>query len=60
MGEELLAWLTLGLCLPSVTAVQLLSLRWYITDEEERSKPSLILVHCLHLGIYHRSKHYIV
>ncbi|XP_077096048.1 XK-related protein 5b isoform X1 [Siphateles boraxobius] len=54
MGEELLAWLTLGLCLASVTAVQLLSLRWYITDDAERSKPSLILVHCLHLGIYHR------
>ncbi|XP_059377053.1 XK-related protein 5b [Carassius carassius] len=52
MGEELLAWLTLALCLP-VTLVQLLSLKWYITDVE-RSKPSLLLLHCLHLGIYHR------
>ncbi|XP_073682526.1 XK-related protein 5-like [Garra rufa] len=52
MGKELLAWLTLGLCLP-VTAVQLLSLKWYITDAE-RPKPSLLIVHCLHLGVYHR------
>uniref|UniRef100_A0A673LHI1 XK-related protein n=1 Tax=Sinocyclocheilus rhinocerous TaxID=307959 RepID=A0A673LHI1_9TELE len=49
---ELLAWLTLALCLP-VTAVQLLSLKWYITDAE-RSKPSLLLMCCLHLGGYHR------
>uniref|UniRef100_A0A673NCG9 XK-related protein n=1 Tax=Sinocyclocheilus rhinocerous TaxID=307959 RepID=A0A673NCG9_9TELE len=52
MGKELLAWLTLALCLP-VTLVQLLSLKWHITDAE-RSKPSLLLVHFLHLGIYHR------
>ncbi|XP_055028169.2 XK-related protein 5b [Misgurnus anguillicaudatus] len=52
MGKALLAWLTLALCLPA-TAVQLLSLKWYITDTE-KSKPSIIFVHCLHLGIYHR------
>uniref|UniRef100_A0A8C1NZR3 XK-related protein n=1 Tax=Cyprinus carpio TaxID=7962 RepID=A0A8C1NZR3_CYPCA len=52
MGKELLAWLTLALCLP-VTLVQLLSLKWYITDTE-RYKASLLLVHCLHLGVYHR------
>ncbi|XP_043118672.1 XK-related protein 5b [Puntigrus tetrazona] len=51
-GQELLAWLTLALCLP-LTLVQLLSLKWYIADAEP-SKPSLLLVHCLHLGIYHR------
>ncbi|XP_052001563.1 XK-related protein 5-like [Xyrauchen texanus] len=55
MGNELLAWLTLGLCLPS-TAVQLLSLKWYIT-EAEKPKPSLILVHCLHLGTFQRLWH---
>ncbi|XP_068070397.1 XK-related protein 5b isoform X1 [Danio rerio] len=31
----------------------MLSLKWYITDEE-RPKPSVILLHCLHLGVYHR------
>lgn len=58
-GRELLAWVTLGLCWP-VSAVQLLSLKWYNSTDGERCKPSLILVHCLHLGIYHRSKCYII
>ncbi|XP_067223896.1 XK-related protein 5b isoform X2 [Chanodichthys erythropterus] len=52
-GKELLAWLTLGLCWP-VSAVQLLSLQWFNTTDGERCKPSFILLHCLHLGIYHR------
>ncbi|TRY88295.1 hypothetical protein DNTS_016690 [Danionella cerebrum] len=51
-GQDLLCWLTGALCLP-LTAVQLLSLQWYITNEE-KPKPSLILLHCLHLGTYHR------
>ncbi|XP_056624314.1 XK-related protein 5b [Triplophysa dalaica] len=52
MEKDILAWLTLGLCLPAI-AVQLLSLKWYTTDTEKH-KPSIIFVHCLHLGIYRR------
>lgn len=47
------AGLTLGLFLPG-TAVQLLSMKWYRDDGDDR-RCHLSTVHILHLGIFKRS-----
>lgn len=49
------AGLTLGLFIPG-TAVQLLSMKWYHDDGDDR-RCYLSIVHILHLGIFKRQEH---
>lgn len=46
------AGLTLGLFIPG-TAVQLLSMKWYYDDGDDR-RCYLSIIHILHLGIFKR------
>uniref|UniRef100_A0AAY4D183 XK-related protein n=2 Tax=Denticeps clupeoides TaxID=299321 RepID=A0AAY4D183_9TELE len=52
-GRIVWAWLTLVLMLPG-SAAQVLSLRWYLSDDEQGTSSLLVLIHVLHLGILKR------